>query len=169
MIIGEWQGNDEPIEKRVYEMLPESDLLSRSYQNRKGETILLFIVASSTNPEAFHPPEICFEGAGAQFLTKDTPEISIGKEKFKINKVYIKRKGIEDLALYWFRVGRENTHNYYIHQLNMVFHQMMRKDSISAMIRTSAIVENGKIDKTYELEENFIKEIYPLLDKYLTR
>jgi len=168
-IIGEWQGDDQPIEKRIYEMLSESDLLLREYKNSKGTSILLFIVASSTNPEVFHPPEVCFKGSGAQFLKRDFPEIQIGKEKIRVNKLYIKEKEIETLALYWFRVGKKNTPNYYLQQLNMAFDQIMRRDSISAMIRVAKIVENEKIDETFELEKNFIQEIYSLLDKYLSQ
>ncbi len=167
-IIGQWQGDDQPVEKKVYNMLPKSELLLRRYQNTKGDEILLFIIASSANPEAFHPAEICFSGAGAQSFKKDISEIQIGKGKIKVTKLYIKQKDIEDITLYWFRVGKRTTYSYYIHQLNIIFDQIMRKDSISAMIRVVTIVENGTIDEAFELEKDFIKEIAPLLDKYLT-
>ncbi|MEW6095670.1 MAG: exosortase C-terminal domain/associated protein EpsI [bacterium] len=167
-VIGQWQGEDQPIEEKVYKMLSKSDLLLKGYQNPKGDMILLFIVASSINPEAFHPPEVCFEGGGAQFLKKETPEIQVGKEKIKVNKLYIKRKDIEHLTLYWFRVGKRSTHNYYMQQVNMFFDQIMRKGSISALIRVVTIVKDGKTNEAFELEKSFIKEITPLLDKYLT-
>ncbi len=171
-IIGDWQGEDQSIDQRAYEMLPKSDLLLRLYKNSKGEVMSLFIVASSSNPEAFHPAELCLGGAGAQFLKKEVKEIQFGKErlaplKIQVNKLYIKEKDREDLTLYWFRVGKKTTHSYYIHQLNMIFDQVMRKRSVSAMIRVITTVENGKVDEAFELEKGFIEEISPLLDKYL--
>lgn len=66
-IIGKWEGNNQPIEERIYQILHESDLLLRTYVDAKGDIISLFIVASSTNPEAFHPPEICLEGGELQY------------------------------------------------------------------------------------------------------
>ncbi|MEW6608386.1 MAG: exosortase C-terminal domain/associated protein EpsI [bacterium] len=166
-IIGEWKGEDYPIEERVYKMLRKSDLLLRAYTNTKGDTVLLFIVASSVNPEAFHPPEICLTGGGTQFLKKEIVQIQINQGKIGCNKLYIKEKDAELLTIYWFRVGKRNTHSYYIQQLNIVFDQIRRKDSVAAMIRISSLVEKGKIDNIVTLEENFIKEISPLLDKYL--
>jgi len=167
-IIGQWKGKDQPIEERVYKMLSESNLLLRSYKNTQGDTISLFIVASSTNPEAFHPPDICLKGAGGQFLKKDISEIQVDTGKIKVNKLYIKQKDIETLTIYWFRVGKKNTYSYYIQQLNMVFDHIMRKNSVSGMIRVVTLVENGKVNEAFEFEKNFIKGIYPLLDKYLT-
>ncbi|MDI6736505.1 MAG: EpsI family protein [bacterium] len=166
-IIGDWQGENQNIDQRAYEMLPKSDLLLRVYKNTKEEVISLFIVASSSNPEAFHPPELCLGGAGAQFLKKKAEEIQFGKEKIQVNKLYIKERDREDLTLYWFRVGKKTTHSYYIHQLNMIFDQVMRKRSVSAMIRVVTAVENGKVDEAFEREKGFIEEISPLFDKYI--
>lgn len=168
MVIGQWQGEDKFIEDKIYKILHGSELLLRVYKNTKGDMISLFIVASSVNPEAFHPAEICFSGAGAQSFKKDTSEIQIGKEKIKVTRLYIKHKDTEDITLYWFRVGKKTTYSYYIHQLNMVFDKIMRKRSISAMIRIVTFVENGKKDEAFELGKGFIKEIAPLLNKYLT-
>ncbi|MFH1563732.1 MAG: exosortase C-terminal domain/associated protein EpsI [Nitrospirota bacterium] len=166
-MVGQWQGENQPIDQKIYEMLPESDLLLRVYKNIKGDVISLFIVASSSNPEAFHPPELCLGGAGAQFLKKDTKNISFGKERIKVNKLYIKEKNREDLTLYWFRVGVKTTHSFYTHQLNMIFDQIMRKRSISAMIRVITTVKDGKVNEAFELEKGFIEEISPMIDKYL--
>lgn len=166
-IIGDWQGDDQPIDQRAYEMLSKSDLLLRVYKNTKGKGVSLYIVASSSNPEAFHPPEICFGGAGAQFLKKDTPQIQTGKGKIKVNKLYIKGKDSEDLTLYWFRVGKKGTPSYYSHQWYMIFDKILRRGSISAMIRVVSMVEDGKVDEAFELEKGFIEEISPLLDKYI--
>lgn len=168
MVIGQWQGKEQPIEDKVYKILHGSELLLRIYKNTKGDIISLFIVASSINPEVFHPAEICFSGAGAQSFKKDTPEIQIGKKKIKVTKLYIKQKDMEDITLYWFRVGKRTTYSYYIHQLNMIFDKIMRKRSISSMIRIVTFVKDGKKNEAFELGKGFIEEITPLLDKYLT-
>lgn len=165
-IIGNWVGEDRPIEEKVYEILSESDLLLRVYKNAEGKKVSLFIVASSTNLEAFHPPEICFQGTDAQFLKKEIVEIQPQDKKIKITKLYIKQSNQEELVIYWFRVGNKTIPTYYLHQLNMVIDQILLKKSISSMILLTAPIENKNIDSAFELEKSFIKEIAPLLDKY---
>lgn len=167
-IIGKWQGKDIPLDKQVYEMLFDSDLLFRIYRNNKVDNISLFIVVSKSNFEAFHPPELCLEGSGGQLMEKDIIEIQSNNGRIKINKLYIKQQDKEILALYWYKAGKRDISNFYVQYLDTIFDKILRRKTTAGMIRVIVEIKDGKTDKAFEIGKSFLQDLVPILDKYLT-
>ncbi|MFH1097170.1 MAG: exosortase C-terminal domain/associated protein EpsI [Candidatus Desantisbacteria bacterium] len=169
--IGDWIGQDIKMSERDYNMLSPDDLLMRQYINSKGESILLYIVVSVENRETFHPPELCYNGAGSQLFEERTEEIDLGGEKpfskIKAHVMHIKMKERDELVLNWYMAGTRVTANFYVHQLNFVLKQITNRNSPGAMIRVSTPLVKGDVIAGLEREKHFLREIQPFLSQHL--
>ncbi|PKP52255.1 MAG: EpsI family protein [Candidatus Altiarchaeales archaeon HGW-Altiarchaeales-3] len=129
--IGDWSGQDIKISERDYNMLSPDDLLMRQYINSNGESILLYIVVSVENREAFHPPELCYDGAGSQLFEEKTEGIDMGGDKpfakINVHLMHIKMDNRDELVLNWYMAGTMVTANFYLHQLNFVLKQIIQE------------------------------------------
>ncbi len=169
--IGDWTGQNIEIPKRDYDMLSPDDLLMRQYTNTKGESMLLYVVVSVDNREAFHPPELCYDGAGSQLFEERTEEIDLeGKKPFsklKAHVMHIKIKERDELVLNWYMAGTMVADNFYLHQLNFVLKQIISHNSPGAMIRVSTPLLKGDIKSGMEREKRFLRELSPFLAQHL--
>jgi len=169
--IGDWVGQDIKVSQRNYDMLSPDDLLMRQYTNPKGESVLLYIVVSVENRETFHPPELCYGGAGSQLFEEKTEEIDLGGEKpfSKLNAhlMHIKKDDQDELVLNWYMAGTMVASNFYLHQLNFVLKQITNHNSPGAMIRVSTPLIKGDIKTGLEREKRFLKELSPFLSQHL--
>jgi EpsI family protein len=169
--IGDWIGQDIEVSKRNYDMLSPDDLLMRQYTNSKGESILLYIVVSIENRETFHPPELCYDGAGSQLFEERTEEIDLGGKKpfskIKAHMMHIKIKERDELVFNWYMAGTMVADNFYLHQLNFVLKQIISHNDPGAMIRVSTPLIKGDITSGMEREKIFLRELSPFLSQYL--
>lgn len=169
--IGNWSGQDIKVLERNYAMLSPDDLLMRQYVNPEGESILLYVVVSMENRESFHPPELCYGGAGSQFFEERTEEIDLGGKKpfSKINThlMHIKMDNRDELVLNWYMAGTRVAANFYLHQLYFVLKQITDRNSPGAMIRVSTPLIKGDLKSGLEKEKRFLKELSPFLSQYL--
>ncbi|MFH1860540.1 MAG: exosortase C-terminal domain/associated protein EpsI, partial [bacterium] len=169
--IGDWVGQDLEIPEREYNMLSPDDLLMRQYVNPKGETILLYVIVSVENRETFHPPELCYDGAGSQLFEERTEGIDLGGEKpfskFNAHVMHIKIKERDELVLNWYMAGTRVTDNFYLHQLNFVLKQVINRNSPGAMIRVSTPLIKGDVTAGLEREKKFLRELSPFLSQHL--
>jgi hypothetical protein len=53
-------GKDVPVDEKTYEILETRNVLSRIYENPKGEQIHLLLVGSRKDRRVAHPPEVCY-------------------------------------------------------------------------------------------------------------
>lgn len=169
--IGDWKGEDIEVPKRAYDMLSPDDLLMRQYTNPKGESVLLYVVVSVENRETFHPPELCYDGAGSQFFEERTEEIDLGGKKpfskIKAHLMHIIIKDREELVINWYMAGTMVASNFYLHQLNFVLKQIIDHSSPGAMIRVSTPLIKGDVEAGLEREKRFLKELSPFLSQHL--
>ncbi|MBI4707315.1 MAG: EpsI family protein [Candidatus Omnitrophica bacterium] len=169
--IGDWVGQDIEVPQREYDMLSPDDLLMRQYTNPKGESILLYIVVSIENREAFHPPELCYDGAGSQLFEEKTEGINLGGKKpfseIKAHVMYIKAKDRDELVLNWYIADTMVADNFYLHQLNFVLKQIINHNSPGAMLRVSTPLVKGDMVSGMEREKRFLRELSPFLSQHL--
>ena len=146
-------------------------LIRADMYNSKGECILLYIVVSVENRETFHPPELCYDGAGSQLFEERTEEIDLGGEKpfSKINShvMHIKIRERDELVLNWYMAGKRVAANFYLHQLNFVLKQITNHNDPGAMIRVSTPLAKGDVAAGLEREKKFLKELSPFLSQHL--
>ncbi len=159
--IGEWKGKDVALSERIYEILETRDVIVREYTNPEGEVIELAIVRSANKRSAFHPPEICYLAGGVELLDKTVETVDFGGPyQFKANKLVMQDKRHLEVAWYWFTVGDEFTHSYYIQQCRFILNELIRRrENDGALIRISTPVIDGDLSQADRRIRNFISNV----------
>ena len=166
MKIGDWKGEEITLRESDYAILETRNLIMRDYKNTtRGETVNLYIIYSSDNRRALHPPEICYTGGGAgTILEKNVVSLNSG---FKVNKFIIENKNFSQMVVYWFKSGELSTYSYILQQLKTIRDRLMRKKASGAMIRISAAVDPKNPEKSLNLLRSFAQDIAPEIEKYV--
>jgi Protein of unknown function (DUF3485) len=62
--VGEWKGQDLPLDRRTQEAAGIEGYVIRRYVNRRGEGVTALLVCGRPGPISAHTPEVCYPGAG---------------------------------------------------------------------------------------------------------
>lgn len=165
--IGEWKGREVALPERTYEILGTKDVIVREYANPKGETIVVVIVRSSNDRSSFHPPEICYLGGGVKLMEKTVETFNINDSfSLRMNRLVMQDKSGLEVAWYWFAVGDDFTHNYYLQQCRFILNELLRRDeNIGALIRVSTHVAGGELSQADGRVKDFIGEVVKIFKK----
>ena len=160
--IGSWKGTDFPIDQNVYEILETEDILSRRYQDESGYPVDLLIVFSKNNRDSFHPPEICYVGAGTELMEKKFEALTLNDgSSLNTTKLSVKADNYLINVWYWFMVGDETIANHYWQQFYLIKNIFSKDAAQGAMIRIS-VNTNDELAK--EKASQFVSGLMPYLD-----
>lgn len=162
--IGNWQAKDLEISQREYEVLGTDQITLRAYKDNKGNRIVLYVIYSEGNRDAFHPPELCYIGSGSQLMDKTMVDLKFDNGSvLTVNQLNMKaKKGPFFTAWYWFVAGSEFVSNYYLQQIKIIYNALIGKGLNGAMIRVSIDSSEENAQKDAHL---FIQQIKPYLKK----
>ncbi len=161
--IGEWSSVDVPLDKRVYDLLETKNIIMREYKNRNDDKINLYIIYSQDNRKVSHPPEICLQGDGATVVEKIQLKIS---SKINATKLVLEKKDSRELAVYWYKAGKEYTNDYIIQQLKVSLQRLLGRKTSLALIRVIAEEKNNNEQEVLLQILSFCSLLEPLLSKY---
>src|SRR5262249_47046365 len=105
--LGNWEGNDLPLDKDVLAVLGPTDYLLRAYQDRDGNApyIDLFIAyfASQRTGDTIHSPKNCLPGAGWSPIDNTRVILSLPDHApFPANRYVIAKGNERSIVLYWY-------------------------------------------------------------------
>ena len=170
MQIGEWTGEDIPVEENVYEILETRNLLLREYKKDNSPSVVLYIIYADKNRKASHPPEICLTGGGVAILDKKEIELKVNTNTntiaIKSNYLVVEKGKAREIFLYWFKAGRTFTPKYLNQQFRIMINELQGKSSGGAMIRLSTKITKDEKDALERLTE-FTKKILPTVIKVI--
>jgi EpsI family protein len=168
--IGEWKGEDLPLEESVYEVLRTRDVLLREYKDGEGNAIVLTVVYSENDRAAFHPPELCYLGGGVELLEKKIETVPLGGVgQIQTNTLEMKSKKNAFKAWYWFAARDSFTHNFYLQQATLLINWLRYQEKSGALIRVSAVLDLADPQKTEKLVYDFIAETLPFIKQFLKK
>jgi len=147
MTLQDWKGEESPVDQRTYEILETKNVLSRSYKNSKGERVHLLLVSSKKDRRVAHPPEVCF--TGSNYVITDEKDRTSDWRGQKIPAREFIAKSERDpqevqSVLYFYKVGKTYTSNYYKQQLSFAMDRAANRSSDVLLIRLS-----GASDKAF--------------------
>ena len=160
LTLQDWKGEESPVDQRTYEILETKNVLSRSYQNSKGERVHLLLVSSKKDRRVAHPPEVCFTGSNYVITdekdrTGDWQGQTIPAREF-IAKNERDPRDVQSV-LYFYKVGKTYTSNYYKQQLSFAMDRVANRSSDVLLIRLSS-----HDSKTFP---EFLKVLMSVLDE----
>ncbi len=164
-----WVAEEITITDKEYALLETRNAFTRKYTNADGDSVYLFVVYSQTNRKVVHPPEICYTGGGATFLSTDYHTIHVSRPEVDIlcNKYLVEQGAIRQHMCYWFKVGATFTHSYLKGQALIAIKKLTGQSSSGSLIRISSVVDPDHPDKSLQTIDSFVRTVTPYLYKYL--
>ena len=167
--LGEWQGRDVPLDKRVYDILETKAIINRSYASN-GKSVFLSLVYYPETKVDFHAPEGCLAGRGVQ-ISKSPRSILIyynGKRvNIALNQLVRRHNGVDELYFYFYKAGSFVGKSYIKLRFNLALNKFKSKSRSGSLIRVSTPVVDGNYQAASKVLCSFIQALYPYLIKYL--
>jgi len=167
--LGEWQGRDVPLDKRVYDILETKAIINRGYVSN-GKSVFLSLVYYPETKVDFHAPEGCLAGRGVQ-ISKSPRSILIyynGKRvNIALNQLVRRHNGVDELYFYFYKAGSFVGKSYIKLRFNLALNKFKSKSRSGSLIRVSTPVVDGNYQAASKTLTNFIQSLYPYLIKYL--
>ncbi len=116
-LLDKWEalGEDRGGSKDEIEILQTDSIFTRTYWCRGLPNVELSIVAAQDNPNAIHPPELCYTGNGWTETGRGTVSVGAAEGQHVLNLRHFARGGANPrrlVVLYWFKAGPKNTASY---------------------------------------------------------
>ncbi len=160
--IDSWKGTDFQIDQSVYEILETEDILSRRYLDESGYPVDLLIVFSKNNRDSFHPPEMCYVGAGTELMDKRFEALTLDDGSLlDTTKLAVKSDNYFSTVWYWFMVGDQTIANHYWQQFYLIKNIFSKDAAQGAMVRIS-VNTNDALGK--EKASQLVSSLMPYLN-----
>lgn len=159
-----WASEDLPLSGLDSGLLETKNFILRNYSNKKGDSCILLIIYSADNRKAAHPPEIDLQGSGETVTGKSTRQLT---KTIKATELIIDKRSSQELAVYWYKSGKQTTDIYLKQQLGAILDRILGRTTSAAFIRVSTNIGEGGQREALSKVVAFCAMIEPLLDKYV--
>jgi EpsI family protein len=170
--LGGWQGVDQPLDPRVYEILETQAILHRIYTDNNGHEVFLSLVYYSETKVDFHAPEGCLGGRGIK-IQKSPATVTIALNSnntmpMKVNQLIQEQDNSSTLVYYFYKTGDFIGSNYILLRFNLIFNKLKNLKKSGSLIRVSTpLTKNDEGRQSRAELDQFINTLYPYLFKYL--
>jgi EpsI family protein len=175
MQLGNWSGQDIPLDKETLDVLGSGDFLVRGYQDPSGKLpyvdLFLAYFPSQRAGDTIHSPKHCLPGAGWTPEENDRVTIALaGHAPFPANRYIIARGGARKLVLYWYWAHDRGMASEYWAKFYLVKDAIRMNRSDGALVRITLDMFPGETpDAAEQRLQPFTSDVVPLLDDYIPR
>ena len=167
-----WKNVQEmPIDQDSLDVLKADDLLSRMYQNKKGQIATLFVAYFNTQRtgKAPHSPKNCLPGAGFVEMQSGFVDIAIPGETtpIEVNRYIVARGQNQSVVLYWYQARTRVVASEYKAKFFTVADAIRYNRSDTALVRVVVGVDDGNTQKAIATAESFVQSFFEPLKQYL--
>ena len=148
-------------------LLKASDYLFRTYRNKNGNAITVYIGYHNGNKESgvIHSPKQCLPGSGWQLVSSSQKTLSLGHDINLVQAIYQKHNNFE-LFYYWFHVKEKTVSSEYLLKMYGAYYSVLNGRRDTAFVRISTSYETDLPSATTDTEE-FIKYFFLELQRFL--
>jgi EpsI family protein len=170
--LGEWVAvKEQTIDRASMAILQVDDYFMRTYVNKKGQAIGLYIgyFSSQREGKGIHSPRQCLPGAGWTPLDARSYPLPISNHNPSSIEVdrYLMGKGDQrQVYIFWYQGRGRSYANEYMNKLYLILDAMTRHRTDGALVRVNMLV-HPDADETQKNLEQFINEFYSMLSKYI--
>lgn len=172
-VVGEWtKGRNHPLDKKTLDILRVDDYVMTRYTNSGGRRVLFYAgyFKSQREGQLVHSPKHCLPGAGWRPISTEIISIDIpGFEgsPVKATKIITQKGEDKELVIYWYQVGPDYVAGEYSQKVLLIWSALRHNRTDGSLIRFSVPVVNGDVQETQLMTEGLIKEMVPVLRRYL--
>ncbi len=153
----------------VLSQLGVDDYILRAYKGPKAYTLWLYIGYFEDQKEGtmIHSPKHCYPGGGWYPLSSKIISLKIPAidKTIRLNEYLLKKGNSKQLVYYWYSSRGRVVANEYIDRFYMILDSIIRHRSDGALVRISGPANN--LEEAKRIQKQFIKDLYPVLLKYL--
>lgn len=156
------RGGDEE-EKKI---LQTDAILTRTYRCGSLLSCELSIVYAVDNPNAVHPPELCYIGSGWTEAGKDQIAVAVGERAYRLNRrLFSQSGGVRMWVLYWYKAGPDNFDSYIGFQLAALKARLFRSGCSCSLIQVRAKFDRPDLAEEVLAElRKFAAEVIPAVN-----
>ena len=174
--LGEWTGQEIPIEKNVLDVLGPGDFLLRAYRSasaRQQPYVGLFMAyfSSQRAGDTIHSPRNCLPGAGWSPVRFTRIQITVsGQAPIKVNRYIVSKGDDRQLVLYWYLAHNRTLASEYWAKFYLVADSIRLNRSDGSLIRLSTPIAAGETaDIAQERLVALASQVVPQLSDYIPR
>jgi len=145
--LGEWQGEDLPLEPRIVRALGVSDYLNRVYQASDGGLVYLYVgyYQSQRTGAAIHSPKNCLPGAGWEPVRAGRLVLTgPGGRQVEVNEYLVENGLARQFVLYWYQSHGRVIASEYSGKIHMVLDSLRFSRTDAALVRVSTPISQGQ-------------------------
>ena len=166
LTISKWQGQDVPLEERIYEILETRSIVYRKYISENGEDVFLEIIYYPETKVDFHSPEDCLAGEGIS-VSKSRKTITIindGKAfEIGLNQLVRKQMNKENLIYYFYKAGDFVGPSYIQLRFNLALNKFLSNKKSGALILVSTAMNDRNRADGSKVLKKFIQKLFPYI------
>lgn len=166
---GDWRMTGQArFDERVLEVLKPTDYISRSYRDRQGNRLALYLGYHGGGPDSgpIHSPKHCLPGSGWHELSTRTESVTVAGETIPVNLAVYQNGLQKELFVYWYQVKGAPLTSEYVLKAAEVWNSMLHNRRDSAFIRISLPVGDA-VEPGFQSAADFIADFYPQLKTFL--
>jgi EpsI family protein len=168
MQIGDWRGEDFPLEEKIYEILETRAIIHRSYKNMNGSRVFLSLVHYHDAKVDFHAPEACLGGRGLKTV-KTTRQLTlvVGGEKISVDvaEIVSTKENGRDLTYYFYEAGQYLGCDYIKMRLSLAANKLANHDARASLVRISTTMIPDRKEAENRLN-NFMTSLLPCITTF---
>jgi|LGOV01.1.fsa_nt_gb EpsI family protein len=160
---GDWRMVSQTrFDDQVLEVLKPTDYLARSYVDRAGNRVGLYLGYHGGGPESgsIHSPKHCLPGSGWQEVSTEVSQMAVAEQNINLVRAVYQNGYSRELFVYWFQVKGKTLANEYSLKLAEIVNSIFYNRRDSAFIRLSVSYE-GDPNQAIALAESFVQDFYP--------
>jgi EpsI family protein len=169
--LGNWTGEERPLQKQIVQAVMVSDYTNRIYSNSVGPPVQLYIgyYASQRTGDTIHSPKNCLPGAGWDPIHSGYARISLRDgRQIVVNEYVIQQDQNKQLVFYWYQGRGRIIASEYAGKFWMVADAIYRNRTDGALVRLTTNLTDGE-QKARARLLNFTEILFPHLDELLPK
>lgn len=168
--VGDWTGNEVPLDQEALQVLKLTDYTSRRYLSPTVPEVDLYIgyYASQRTGDTIHSPQNCLPGAGWDPVYKGYTTIPLaGGQKIKVNEYVVAQELSKDLVFYWYQGRGRVIASEYWGKFWMIHDAIRRNRTDGALVRLITPIAGDDVADAHARLEKFAQMLFPSLGKFI--
>jgi EpsI family protein len=168
--LGEWTAaSDAAIDPAAREILRADDYLDRDYRAASGRLVNLSVTyyGSQRQGAAIHSPQNCLPGSGWQPVETRLATLRLGDREIPVNRYVIERRGIRQLAYYWYQGRGRVVANEFANKFWLMVDAAGLRRSDGALVRVMTLLDPASPSAADTAGVAFIRDAFPLLARFV--
>jgi len=170
--VGDWKMiSDQLIDDKVMNVLLVDDYIMRSYENKKGDVVYLYIgyFKSQREGKQVHSPRQCLPGSGWDRISHSEMVMSFkghNPSEGQVNIDVMGKGNSMELYVWWYQ-GRGRIYaNEYWNKVYLIWDAIAKRRTDGALVRVNSKIGTD-VNTALSVQELFINSVMPQLSRYI--